>query len=312
MYKYDFTVLREYCDRWRSKDLIRTHSSKRYAIVTLVMLDNRYVDGALVLAESIQRYNAANIDRVCMIDRSVSDANRRRLEERFTRVVNVPYIVKQLSDRYLRSRRQRELYGRWIDYSYTKWNCLDEALFGRYDKVLFVDADVVFTSRYHADASLVYAVFDVPTPAAVIWNPYNRKQYSPYALKTVLEAHGNKCPSAVLAQLSRQAFSGGFTLLKPDDAVLRLVKSTRPPADVPMNGPDETLLYHIYTAVLRVDIYNLNAICNYKPDGCNTVQQKHNILSVHYYGTDKPFFGQSVSGWHDTCLWAEIYEQINK
>jgi hypothetical protein len=136
------------------------------AWVVLLMLGDGYTPGALVVAESLRRQNTAH-DLVCMVTPDVSAAARAHLRRDgpsgrplYDAVVEVPYLTHRT--RPFESKRQAELYGGWIDHSFTKWQCLTLT---QYRRVLLVDADMVFTSNCDD-------LFDLHPPAACYSNPW--------------------------------------------------------------------------------------------------------------------------------------------
>lgn len=112
----------------------------KYAYVTLVMKNDNYIAGALVLAHSIRR-SGSKCSLVCMITSDVSRQAVKALKLLFDFVWTVPYIRYRCVP--FRTQRQRELYAEWIEESFTKWNCIDARKFGRFEKVMFIDADMM-------------------------------------------------------------------------------------------------------------------------------------------------------------------------
>lgn len=110
------------------------------AYVTLIMKSDKYVAGALVLAHSLRKSGTTN-SLVCMVTSDISVRAVKALKKFFDFVWTVPYIRQRCVT--FKSRRQRELYEDWIEESFTKWNCLNHKIFGRFDKVLFIDADMM-------------------------------------------------------------------------------------------------------------------------------------------------------------------------
>ena len=114
----------------------------KYAWVTLVMIGDTYVPGALVLAQSLLELNTRH-DTVCMVTPDVSDLARKALALLYTKVVQVPFIACNKLPPF-QTRKQQRLYGRWIHNSFTRLNCLDPRVFGCYKKIVMLDCDMVF------------------------------------------------------------------------------------------------------------------------------------------------------------------------
>lgn len=112
------------------------------AWITLVMIGDRYIPGALVLAQSIRELNTT-YDLICMVTPDVSLVARKALDKVYTRVQQVAYITCHKLPKF-RTVKQQNLYGKWIHHSFTKFNVFDSKLFGEYEKIIFLDADMVF------------------------------------------------------------------------------------------------------------------------------------------------------------------------
>jgi hypothetical protein len=92
----------------------------------------------------------------------------------FDRIYQVPYL--RLHCLPLRTQKQRERYGSWMDVSCTKWNCLGLTA---YRKVMFLDADKLVLAN-------IDSLFELPTPAGTFSSPQARGycqsggMYNPY------------------------------------------------------------------------------------------------------------------------------------
>ena len=132
----------------------------QFAYVTLVMnvsavfTQDRYVPGALVVGHALRRLGT-RYDTVCMHDGTLAEASLTALRAVFTRVTQVEKRCDPSTPPML-SERQRTLYSSWINWSYTKWQCLR---LHDYERVCFLDADVV-------PVVCPDTLFDLPAPAA--------------------------------------------------------------------------------------------------------------------------------------------------
>ena len=104
------------------------------------MKSDKYVAGALVLAHSLRRTETL-CSLVCMVTSDISVRAVKALKKSYDFVWTVPYIRQRCVT--FKTRRQRDLYNDWIEESFTKWNCINPVMFGRFDKVLFIDADMM-------------------------------------------------------------------------------------------------------------------------------------------------------------------------
>jgi hypothetical protein len=72
--------------------MINKSGSSKYAYVTLVMLGDLYIAGAIVLAHSIRRCGST-VDLVVLVTPDVSDEGKGILRTYFTHVIEVKYIT---------------------------------------------------------------------------------------------------------------------------------------------------------------------------------------------------------------------------
>lgn len=107
----------------------------KYAYVTLVMLGDKYVPGAIALAKSLIS-SGTRYDKVCMITNDVT--KKQDLDKVFDKVVCVPYLYYQCGT--MLTQRQADLYSDWINYSFTKWRCFQ---LSQYTKCVYLDADQI-------------------------------------------------------------------------------------------------------------------------------------------------------------------------
>jgi len=107
---------------------------KMFAYVTLVMLGDEFAEGAKVLAKSLLATQTP-YDLVCMVTPDVSEVAVADLKKYYI-VVTVDYIKYECPP--MITKRQNEIYGHWIDYAFTKWQCLT---LHHYKKIVYIDAD---------------------------------------------------------------------------------------------------------------------------------------------------------------------------
>ena len=196
-----------------------------YAIATLVMNGNRYVPGAVALANSARLFSLARL--VCMITDDVTD--REPLNRAFDEVLVVERITVQPPR--LASAQSERIYGGWIADAPTKWNVLS---LEKYDKVLFMDSDMIIIAPFDS-------VFTLSTPAAPFYHQMSstmikHEGYSGgkgaerggFADPYVNVKHGDTVPVAVINDIrtgkTPYAFQGGVALLTPSRMALNLYK----------------------------------------------------------------------------------------
>ena len=162
---------------------------KRCAWVVLLMLGRAYTPGALVVAEALRALKTKH-EIVCMVTDDVPHEARALLRGTpknpiYDDVVEVPYIVQRTAP--FDTKKRAELYGGWIDRSFTKWNCLQLT---QYDRVILVDADVVAIANCDD-------LFGLRPPAACYSNPW---AYPWQARGGLPNPYLAKCRPARLAQ----------------------------------------------------------------------------------------------------------------
>jgi alpha-N-acetylglucosamine transferase len=120
----------------------RPDGTSRFAYVTLLMLNDSYLPGVLMLAYALRKQNT-RADLVCMVTEEITHGARRALELLFDHVVEVEKIFVPYK------RRQRRQY---IPYVFTRASALrlgkDGDLGFRYDKLVALDADVLPLRHY--------------------------------------------------------------------------------------------------------------------------------------------------------------------
>ncbi len=133
----------------------RADGSARFAFVTLVMLNDSYLPGALMIGYALQR-QSSQAERVCLITADVTAAARAALALLFDHVLEVGRVLVPYK------RRQERQY---IPYVFTRFHALrlgaDGDLGPRYDKIVLLDADVLPLRCYDH-------LFTLPAPAGVL------------------------------------------------------------------------------------------------------------------------------------------------
>lgn len=131
------------------------------AYVTLVMLGDRYVNGALALGQSLIESGTIH-PLVCMLAGNVSTDAREKLKA-FYKIIDVPLITFKCGK--MLTLRENELYGTWINHAFTKWNCLN---FYQYKKIIYIDADQIVVKN-------IDHLFELETPAVCFDHLYSEK-----------------------------------------------------------------------------------------------------------------------------------------
>jgi alpha-N-acetylglucosamine transferase len=131
-------------------DMIDSNGNKNYAYVTTVMLGDKYVAPAIVLAESIRKLGSM-ADLVVLITKDVSYESIEILKKFYDSVINVEYINFENYE----SKIEGDV--TYLDIMFSKLNALNLV---QYKKILLIDADTIIIK--YPDH-----LFSLETPAGV-------------------------------------------------------------------------------------------------------------------------------------------------
>jgi hypothetical protein len=115
------------------KTMIDIHGNKLYAYVTLVMMGDRYISAAIVLAHSLRKLNT-QADLVVLITSDVSEDGKRVLSTYFDKVLLIDYVVAK----NWRTRKQH--HRKYLELVFTKFHLFKLT---EYKKILLIDADAL-------------------------------------------------------------------------------------------------------------------------------------------------------------------------
>eukprot|EP00767_Chilomastix_cuspidata_P000914 gnl/Chilomastix_cuspidata/1266.p1 GENE.gnl/Chilomastix_cuspidata/1266~~gnl/Chilomastix_cuspidata/1266.p1 ORF type:complete len:412 (-),score=117.50 gnl/Chilomastix_cuspidata/1266:145-1380(-) len=193
-------------------------------IATIVMQNDDYVSGAIVLAESIRRHETKS-DTVCLVTNDISPHGIRLLTRFFTHVVEIPYVEYPCVP--VRWKRFAHMYDSWISRSFTK---IQIHLLTFYTKVFFIDADM-----FALDSLDV--IFKLTTPAGCLSDASGAGY-----------VHGSPITQKMIRHSVHRLYgvSAGCWLLRPSvrerDEMLKILHSAPVFGNPDFNaGPDEVL-----------------------------------------------------------------------
>lgn len=285
------------------------------AYVTLVMKNDKYIAGALVLAQSL-RNSGTKCTLICMTTCDISSKSIKILKKLYDFVLPVPYIRHKCIA--LKNQRQRDLYEEWIEESFTKWNCLNPQLYRgsdlMFDKIVFIDADMLVIDN--CDEHL----FSLEPPAMTFSLPW-AKPYCPHGIENPYGelSHGVRL-SCKLVEKGLESFVGiaSLVLIRPDPKVykrmLRLLNQTFFFGSRKcMSGFDEQLICNTYCSLNQSfqHIHQCYNWCAGKDEWLSIAEPEYKRPRIiHYYGDDKPWFSSRNSQWEDTIRWWDIADQI--
>ncbi|AIE47818.1 p13 [Peridroma alphabaculovirus] len=272
-----------------------------YAYVTLVMLGDKFVAGAKVLATSLRAAGTKH-DLVCMVTPDVSAAARAALSEVFTYVVVVDYMYYECPP--MLTKRQNEMYGGWINYAFTKWQCLQLV---QYNKILYLDAD-------HLVVKNIDHVFCLQPPA-LCFTDDNYGYYDSLTYGQVIS------PDAVAGYMryNKILCKGGTVLFAPDlklyGTVLRLMNASNKCLHKCYyhNGFDEQVLLQAFIQ-LRMPVTQLSILYAWNAGSYYRLRKGYEPYVINYYGDVKPwhFDSNRPVDYMDVFIWKYFYEMKNK
>lgn len=293
---------------------------KKCAFVTLVMIGDAYVPGALILGSSLRTVKTRHA-LVCMVTSDVSKGAREDLSVVFDEVVPIDYIEHRASP--LRSEKQRKLYS-WASKSFTKWSCLKLT---RYSKIIMLDSDICFLRN--ADD-----LFELKAPAGCFSTPWAKPYAEPNGLMNpYLEyyrrtsrnpdardiPHGTRLPARLVAKsLEYPTFTvlTAVVLLEPSSDTFAMLMKTLSAKTVYgerirllSNTPEEALIAEVMSSVLKLEwthIHQKYEVIPRKPEwlglkAYKDLEQDTSIRAYHYLGT-KPW-ELSPDRWEDLEPW---------
>lgn len=136
-------------DNYRDpKKMLNVNGTSKYAYVTVVMMGDLYVAGAITLAHSIRKAKS-HADIVVLVTPDVSRNGKIILESYFDHVIDIEYVhIKNW-------RVRKQSHKKYLEYVFTKFHVFNLT---QYDKILLIDADALILK--HPDH-----LFTLNTPA---------------------------------------------------------------------------------------------------------------------------------------------------
>ena len=296
-------------------DMIGPNGNKNYAYVTLVMLGDRYVPAAIVLAYSLRKLNT-QADLVVLITNDVSIGAQKVLKTYFDHVINVTYV-------HIRNwRTQKQPHRKYLDFVFTKFHLFNLT---QYKKILLIDADAIvlkypdhlFTLNAPAGCYLkdkdLFIAYDsagnyvLPSNGKIKW-------YEEYCKCC---GHGQLIPKGetdkILVERGNSGIGGGLMLLEPRkgelEDIIRDVTRGKGWELVSKKfaWPEQQYLTYRYSGKwtgINPIFFGLQGYPHWK------------ILYGLQYGGDKPFFLDSKFPieiriqYPDYILWHDLFKEI--
>lgn len=280
--------------------------TKDCAYVTLMMIGDAYLPGALVLAESIRNTNTI-YPIIIMVTPDVSDNAKTILITKYDEIVNIDYItydtIKLTGERHKR-------YGHWNHLGFTKFHMMNLV---KYRKVLYLETDeqVLFNIDH---------LFKMPTPVGFfsspwgypnttyVMNPYitlNEGDYvQPWMIEEALTNYGH-------------GSIGSLVLLRPDSTLFQKFH-----AELKVNQPfgykyaqstiEEVVFPWFYSIVMNYPMYQSHLKYGWVPwKKIPDTPGWDKVYVNHFFGVDKPW-KEHRSKYTDNYwnLWWDTYTKI--
>ena len=275
--------------------------SEKYAITFLCMLKHHYVVGAIIAAYIHKCFITKldkKIDLIIMCDSSIYDNYGDTLKLFFDQVKLISLDEFSLDSKY---QFAKEKYQSWVSFATNKWKCLK---FDNYDKVLFMDIDILPCKKGF------YDIFKLNTPAVkrVAMLPLVVPKCGELINGTVGDSFHDYVTKKIIKIGS---LDGGLVLLNPSkDSYRKYRKFTKKIFD---NGiysshlsfPDETSLFYYLFKTSKV-----YSICdNYLKIPWDVKDLAH-TLAYNFNSFVKPWIKGRAISWDEELLWHDIYDTI--
>lgn len=262
------------------------------AYVTLVMLGNAFVKGAVALAKSLIK-SQTRYDLICLITDDVT--KRSELLKVYTKIIVVPYLYFKCGK--MLTERQQNLYNKWIDFSFTKWRCFDLVM---YDKCIYLDADQLVL--HNIDHLFVYDY-------AMCFNYNYNAQFKNFkhgdvvrhnVLKFILENYTFVGFTGTLVFKPNKNLSSTIeNLLNSNNKLLNMAKNSF------HNGFDEIVLTQALIK-LHIDVVQLSPMYIWNAGDYEVLKDGLQPYVINYYGDRKPWIQSSLQ-YMDLYIWKYFY-----
>jgi len=287
----------------------------KYAYVTLVMLGDLYIAGAIVLAYSIRKCGST-ADLVVLVTPDVSEEGKNILRAYFTHVIEVKYVEVP------NWRTKKQTHRKYLELVFTKFHVFNLT---QYEKILLIDADALVLK--YPDH-----LFTLDTPAGCFLEDkdliisYDKAGNYVLPKNGVFEwynkyckccSHGNKIPKEMTDRVrtdsKNSGVGGGLILLEPKKGEFESIMNdiTKFPMKHLIENkfvwPEQqylTLRYSGKWSSINPRFFGLQGYPHWK------------ILYGLQYGGDKPFVVNSKFDikiriqYPDFVLWHQFYGEI--
>ncbi|QED40618.1 P13 [Chrysodeixis includens nucleopolyhedrovirus] len=248
-----------------------------YAYVTLVMLGDEYVKGAVVLAKSLLLTNT-RYDLVCMVTKDVSSVGVSLLHQYFNYVIPVDYITYNCPP--MITKRQNQMYGGWINNAFTKWQCLT---LKNYKKIVYLDAD-------HVVVKNIDHLFFLPAPALCFADDGHGYYYNKLVGRDVVTPKNIES----FFRYNKILCRAGTVLLEPSNDLLDSIRRQLNNKNNILrrclyhNGFDEQVLLQAFMEQ-KMCVTQLCILYAWNAGSYHKLRKSFEPYIINYYGDEKPW-----------------------
>ncbi|QHB21763.1 P13 [Artaxa digramma nucleopolyhedrovirus] len=245
-----------------------------YAYVTLVMLNDDYVPGAVALAKSLLLTGTEH-DLICMVTPHISQEAVDTLAQVYDKIVRVDCLHYKCPP--MLTKRQNQMYGPWIEYAFTKWQCLNLV---QYKKIVYLDAD-------HLVVKNVDHLFALPAPA-MCFTDENYGYYDKFA-------YGQQLSPQTISNFMKYfkiLCKGGTVLFEPDKVLFETIvgnindQNQLLYKNIYHNGYDEQVLLQALIQ-LKKHVTQLSVLYVWNAGSYQRLSKNCEPYIINYYGDAK-------------------------
>jgi hypothetical protein len=280
--------------------------TKDCAYVTLMMIGDAYLPGALVMAQSL-RDTGTKYPIIIMVTPDVSECAKLALSKVYDDIINIDYITY---DVIKLTGTIKERYGNWNHLGFTKFNMMNLV---KYKKVLYLETDEQVIHN-------IDHLFEMPTPVGLFTSPWGY----PIGNGIMNPYHTLREGSYVQPWMIKEAFEnyghgsiGSLVLLRPDAELFKKFN-----AEVSANQPfgyhnvqstiEEVVFPWFYSIVMNYPMYQSHLKYGWVPWKKIPNDRSYDKIYVnHFFGVEKPW--KEVRNKYDEDywnLWWDAYTKI--
>jgi lipopolysaccharide biosynthesis glycosyltransferase len=277
------------------------------------MIDPKYAYGAIVMSKSLKQVKS-KYPTCCMVTSDISEEYVKLLESEFDVVKHVPFISHDINK--LKSIKQNQIYGKWIEKSFTKWNILNPNIFS-FDKIILVDADMIFLENCDE-------LFDLPAPSATFSSPWCKNYMKKSKIKRITNPytkngelnHGDLVPrNDILCGFNYSILClACMILIEPNtlhyNTMLSILnQNARFGNPVTVSGHDEQLIVKTFLK-LNINFHHIHQRYNWIAGKYLWLANGESPKTIQYYN-EKPWNeSREKTQWDDVREWYKKFDEI--